>query len=112
ERRSVARNWLKAAAGGTGRSVARFMVPFTRGSTTMLRPVIAAIVRATASISALTKLSVTGSVARWACSAPGAAASSSAAAREAAARRKVMGAKLVEGDERARPPAAPEQVEQ
>ena len=75
-RRSVARNWLKAAAGGTGRSVVRLIVPLTRGSTTMLRPVMAAMVRATASISALTKFSVTGSLARCASSGAGAPASS------------------------------------
>jgi hypothetical protein len=42
------------------------IVPFTRGSTTMLRPVMAAIVRATASISALAKFSVIGSPRRGA----------------------------------------------
>src|SRR3569833_4178832 len=59
--RSAARNWLYADSGDTGLSVLSVIVPFTRGSTTMLRPVIAAIVRATASMSALTKFSVTGS---------------------------------------------------
>jgi hypothetical protein len=39
-------------------------LPFTRGSTTTLRPVMVAMVRATASISALAKFSVTGSPGR------------------------------------------------
>ena len=46
-------------------------MPLTRGSTTMLRPVMAAMVRATASMSALTKFSVTGSRDRWAWEMPG-----------------------------------------
>ena len=50
--------------GGTARSVIRVSWPLTRGSTTTLRPVMVAMVRATASISALAKLSVTGSPAR------------------------------------------------
>ena len=40
------------------------MVPLTRGSTTTLRPVMIAMVRATASISALAKFNVTGPPAR------------------------------------------------
>jgi hypothetical protein len=43
------------------RSVTRFMVPFTRGSTTTSRPVTTAMVRATDSMSALVKFSVIGS---------------------------------------------------
>ena len=65
-RRSAAENWSKAAPGDTGRSVCRFIVPFTRGSTTTSRPVMTAMVRATASISALVKLSVIGSPRRGA----------------------------------------------
>ena len=65
-KRSAARNWSKAWAVGTGRSVTRFSVPLTRGSTTTLRPLMVAMVRATASISAPTKFSVTGSPARTA----------------------------------------------
>ena len=42
------------------------MVPFTRGSTTTSRPVTTAMVRATASMSALAKLSVIGSPRRGA----------------------------------------------
>jgi hypothetical protein len=67
--RSAARNWFHAAAGGWGLSLCRFIVPLTRGSTTTLRPVITASVRATASMSALAKLSVTpspGLTAGWA----------------------------------------------
>ena len=61
---SAARNCWKAAAGETARSVTRLSWPFTRGSTTTLRPVMVAMVRATASISALAKFRVTGSPAR------------------------------------------------
>src|SRR5690606_26339588 len=50
--------------GGTARSVTRLSWPLTRGSTTTLRPVMVAMVRATASISALAKFSVTGSLGR------------------------------------------------
>jgi hypothetical protein len=57
----MARNWLYATAGATGFSVVRVMVPLTRGSTTTLRPVSVAMVRATASMSALVKFSVIGS---------------------------------------------------
>ena len=86
DRRSVARNWLNAAAGGTGLSVESVMVPLTRGSTTMLRPVMAAMVRATASISALTKFSVTASLS---CAAAGHAnAHANAIAANAIPRRK------------------------
>ena len=60
-RRSAARNWSNATAGGTGRSATRLIWPLTRGSTTTLRPVMVAMVRATASISALAKFRVTGS---------------------------------------------------
>ena len=59
--RSCDENWPKATSGATGFSVMSVRVPLTRGSTTTLRPVMVAIVRATASISALTKFSVTGS---------------------------------------------------
>src|SRR6218665_698190 len=62
--RSAARNCSKAAAGVTARSVTRLSWPLTRGSTTTLRPVMVAMVRATASMSALAKFSVTGSPAR------------------------------------------------
>ena len=48
-----------ASAGLTGAVLVSVMVPFTRGSTTTLRPVMVAMVRATASISALAKSSVT-----------------------------------------------------
>jgi hypothetical protein len=89
DRRKVATNWLKACCGGTGRSVDSVIVPFTRGSTTMLRPVMAAMVRATASMSALAKFSVTGSLARCAC-APPAPASSTPARRDARVWRRVM----------------------
>ena len=51
----------KAAAGLTGCSVTSVIVPLTRGSTTTLRPVRVARVRATASMLALTKFRVTGS---------------------------------------------------
>ena len=57
------RNWAPnrrmASAGLTGAVLVSVMVPFTRGSTTTLRPVMVAMVRATASISALAKSSVT-----------------------------------------------------
>jgi hypothetical protein len=84
----VATNWLNAAVGDTGRSVLSVMVPFTRGSTTMLRPLIAAMVRATASISALTKFRVTGSLERWACDTAGTAAASAHAAPRTASRQR------------------------
>ena len=58
--RRVAKNWSQATAGDTGFSVLRLMLPLTRGSTTRLRPVKPARVRATASMSALTKLSTMG----------------------------------------------------
>ena len=45
----------------TGFSVTKVMVPFTRGSTTTFMPEIRAMVRATASISALLKFKVIGS---------------------------------------------------
>ena len=63
-RRKAARNCWKAAAGVTARSVTSVSCPFTRGSTTTLRPVMVAMVRATASMSAPAKLSVTGSPGR------------------------------------------------
>ena len=44
-----------------GLSETKVIVPLTRGSTTTLRPVMMAMVRATASISALLKFSVIGS---------------------------------------------------
>ena len=53
-----------ACVGVTGEVVTTVIVPLTRGSTTTLRPVMVAMVRATASISALAKLSVTGPLAR------------------------------------------------
>ena len=55
-------NYENAAMGGTARSVISVSWPLTRGSTTTLRPVMVAMVRATASISALAKFSVTGSL--------------------------------------------------
>ncbi len=61
-RRSAARNCSKALAGETARSVTRLSWPLTRGSTTTLRPVMVARVRATASMSAPEKFSVTGSL--------------------------------------------------
>src|SRR6478735_6220232 len=48
---------------GTGRADTMLTVPFTRGSTMKLRPVISATALTTASMSALTKLSVTASFA-------------------------------------------------
>ena len=57
---------MKAVSGGSGLSVISVMAPFTRGSTTTLRPVMVAMVRATASMSALTKFRVTGSPRRGA----------------------------------------------
>ena len=45
----------------TGLSVTKVMVPLTRGSTTTFMPEIRAMVRATASISALLKFKVIGS---------------------------------------------------
>ncbi len=62
--RSAARNCWNAAWGGTAFSVTSVSWPFTRGSTTTLRPVMVAMVRATASMSAPAKFSVTGSLAR------------------------------------------------
>ena len=59
-RRKAAVNWLMATARLTGFSVNRVLVPLTRGSTTRLTPMMVAMVRATASISAFTKLSVIG----------------------------------------------------
>jgi hypothetical protein len=64
--RSAEANWLNAAPGWMARSVTKFMVPFTRGSTTTSRPVTTAMVRATASMSALAKFSVMGSPRRGA----------------------------------------------
>ena len=64
--RSWLENWRSACAGVTGVVVTSVMVPLTRGSTTTLRPVITARVRATASISALAKFSVTGPPGRFA----------------------------------------------
>ena len=66
-KRSTAKNWFHATSGATGLSVDRLMVPFTRGSTTKLRLVREAKARATDSISALTKLSVMGALARLVC---------------------------------------------
>ena len=60
-KRSAAINWFTAAMRLTGLSVISVMVPLTRGSTTTLMPVMLPMVRATASISALTKFRVTGS---------------------------------------------------
>ncbi len=57
--RSCAANRRSACAGETGVVLVSVMVPLTRGSTTTLRPVMVAMVRATASISALAKSSVT-----------------------------------------------------
>ena len=59
--RSCTANRRKAWAGGTGIWLDSETVPLTRGSTTTLCPDKVAKVRATASMSALTKLSVTGS---------------------------------------------------
>ena len=59
--RSCAANKRRACAGGTGTVLDSDIVPLTRGSTTTLAPDKVARVRATASISAFTKLSVTGS---------------------------------------------------
>ena len=57
--RSWAPNRRSASAGETGVVLVSVSVPRTRGSTTTLRPVSVAMVRATASISALAKSSVT-----------------------------------------------------
>ena len=62
--RNCAENRRKACAGVAGTAVTSVMVPFTRGSTTTLRPLITAMVRETASMSALMKLSVTGALER------------------------------------------------
>ena len=86
--RSVATNWLNAAVGDTGLSVLSVIVPLTRGSTTMLRPLIAAMVRATASISAFTKFSVTGSLERCATDTAGIAATSAQATPRTASRQR------------------------
>ena len=69
------------------------MVPRTRGSTTTLRPVMVAMVRATASISAPTKFRVTGSVGRVCAVAVGAPGrlSASAQASASALRRPARG---------------------
>ena len=64
--RSCAANWRSAWVGVTGAAVTSVSVPLTRGSTTTLRPVRVAMVRATASISALAKFSVTASPRRGA----------------------------------------------
>ena len=79
-RRNAARNWLMAAARLTGFSVTRIMVPLTRGSTTTSTPMMPAMVRATASISALTKFSVTGSARDRAAGAAGALTTGAACA--------------------------------
>ncbi len=68
--RNAARNCPYATAGDCGLSLLRLMTPRTRGSTTTVRPVITPMVRATASISAPTKLSVMGSPGFWASAAP------------------------------------------
>ena len=57
-KRSTAKNWFQATDAGTGFSVVSDSVPLTRGSTTSVRRVKPARVRATASMSALTKFSV------------------------------------------------------
>src|SRR5882724_12239553 len=88
----VARNWLYAAVGVTGRSVLKLIVPLTRGSTTMLRPVIAAMVRATASMSAFTKFSVIGSRDRCAWGRPGIPAVNAQATQQTASRCFMFGA--------------------
>ena len=62
-KRMTAKNCCHAWAGVTGVSVLRLIVPLTRGSTTKLRRSKVASVRATDSISALTKLRVSGSAA-------------------------------------------------
>ena len=60
-RRKAARNWFMATVGDTGFSVTSVIVPLTRGSTTTLAPEMVAMVRATASMSALLKFKVIGS---------------------------------------------------
>jgi hypothetical protein len=50
----------------------------------MLRPMIVAMVRATASMSAFTKFSVIGSLARWACESPGTPAARAQAMKKTA----------------------------
>ena len=57
--RSWVENCLNAWVGVTGEVVTKVIVPLTRGSTTTLRPVMTAMVRATASISAFKKFRVT-----------------------------------------------------
>jgi hypothetical protein len=83
---------LKAAAGWIARSVTRFIVPFTRGSTTTSRPVTTAMVRATASMSALEKLSVIGSPRRGA--SPCAKAGGSTCRKDAAISRRAASATM------------------
>lgn len=63
-KRSAVKNWLYAADTDSGLSLFKFMVPLTRGSTTMLRPVITPMVRATSAISALLKFKVTPALLR------------------------------------------------
>src|SRR5260221_1535968 len=70
---------------GTGRAETMLMTPLTRGSTTKLRPVIAATAGTTASMSALTKFKVTASSA-----ARSGAASTSKATNNARSRRIFM----------------------
>ena len=60
-KRKLLKNCAIATLRLTGFSVTKVMVPLTRGSTTTFMPEIKAIVRATASISALLKFKVIGS---------------------------------------------------
>ena len=73
-KRSAAKNWVQASAGETGSSVLRLSVPLTRGSTTRFLLDKVASVRATLSMSALTKFRVMGCAAAALAAGPAACA--------------------------------------